>query len=100
MTLACDKKDLEQLLADVAFTRSFGFALNAIGDGQCSIDVPFQEAFERPGGILSGQVFMAAADVARWRASKTKLGLADSSVTAESETNFLGSAKEDGFRAT
>ena len=98
MTLACDKKELEQLLADVAFTRSFGFAVHDIGDGQCSIDVPFQEAFERPGGIVSGQVFMAAADVAMWLAIKTKLGLADSSVTAEMKTNFLGSAKKEAFR--
>ena len=98
MNLACDKKELEQLLADVAFTRSFGFALNGIGDGQCSIDVPFQEAFERPGGIVSGQVFMAAADVAMWLAIKTKLGLSDSSVTAEMKTNFLGAAKKEAFR--
>jgi len=100
MNLACSEKELEQLLADVAFTRSFGFALNGIGDGQCSIDVPFQKAFERPGGIVSGQVFMAAADVAMWLAIKTKLGLADSCVTAEMKINFLGRAKKEGFRCT
>src|SRR5580692_3656287 len=98
MNFACSEKELEQLLADVAFTRNFGFVLNGIGDGQCSLDVPFQEAFERPGGIVSGQVFMAAADVAMWLAIKTKLGMADSSVTAEMKTNFLGSAKKEGFR--
>jgi uncharacterized protein (TIGR00369 family) len=98
MNLACDKEELQQLLNDVAFTKSLGLALNGIGDGQCSLDVPFQEAFERPGGIVSGQVFMAAADVAMWLAIKTKLGMADSSVTAEMKTNFLGSAKKEGFR--
>src|SRR5260370_18713779 len=100
MNLACDKKELEQLLADVAFTRSFGFGVNGIGDGQCSIDVPFQEAFERPGGIVSGRVFMAAADVAMWLAIKTKLGLSDSSVTAEMKTNFLGPPRKRRFAAT
>src|SRR5882672_5099368 len=75
--------------------RTFGIA-----DGECSIDVPFQAAFERPGGIVSGQVFMAAADVAMWLAIKTKLGMADSSVTAEMKTNFLGGAKRSGFRCT
>jgi uncharacterized protein (TIGR00369 family) len=100
MNLACNEKELEQLLADVAFTRNFGFVLHAIADGQCSIDVPFQEAFERPGGIVSGQVFMAAADVAMWLAIKTKLGLEDSSVTAEMKTNFLGGAKRERFRCT
>jgi uncharacterized protein (TIGR00369 family) len=100
MTLACSEDELRQLLNDVAFTRNFGFVLHGIEDGQCSIDVPFQEAFERPGGIVSGQVFMAAADVAMWLAIKTKLGLADASVTAEMKTNFLASAKSAGFRCT
>ena len=74
MTLACSEQELEQLLSDVAFTRNFGFVLHGIADGECSIDVPFRSAFERPGGIVSGQVFMAAADVAMWLAIKTKLG--------------------------
>ena len=100
MELACSRRELEQLLAEVAFTRNFGFTLNSIGDGECSIDVPFQETFERPGGIVSGQVFMAAADVAMWLAIKTKLGLTDSSVTAEMKTNFLGAVQKGGFRCT
>src|SRR5215471_15549726 len=100
MSLACSETELEQLLAQVAFTRNFGFTLHSIEDGQCTIDVPFQEAFERPGGIVSGQVFMAAADVAMWLAIKTKLGMTDSSVTAEMKTNFLGSARKEGFRST
>ena len=100
MDLACSQRELELLLGEVAFTRNFGFTLNGIGDGQCSINVPFQEAFERPGGIVSGQVFMAAVDVAMWLAIKTKLGLADSSVTAELKTNFLGAARKEGFCCT
>jgi uncharacterized protein (TIGR00369 family) len=100
MNLACSEHELEQLLASVAFTRNFGFTLCRIGDGQCSIDVPFQAAFERPGGVVSGQVFMAAADVAMWLAIKTKLGLDDSSVTAEMKTNFLGGARKIGFRCS
>ena len=100
MTLACSSDELKQLLNDVAFTRNFGFVLHNIADGQSSIDVPFQEAFERPGGIVSGQVFMAAADVAMWLAIKTKLGLNDPSVTVEMKTNFLSGAKREGFRCT
>jgi len=100
MELACSAAELKELLHAVAFTRSFGFVLHEIADGRCSIDVAFQEAFERPGGIVSGQVFMAAADVAMWLAIKTKLGLSDSSVTAEMKTNFLSGAKRAGFRCT
>jgi uncharacterized protein (TIGR00369 family) len=100
MDLACSHDELQQLLDDVAFTRNLGFRLDGIEEGQCTIHVPFQEAFERPGGIVSGQVFMAAADVAMWLAIKTKLGLADSSVTVEQKTNFLGSARKGGFSCT
>lgn len=87
MKLACSEEELRRLLADVVFTRNLGFVLQKIDDGECTIDVPFQEAFERPGGIVSGQVFMAAADVAMRLAMKTRLGLADGSVTAEMKTN-------------
>jgi uncharacterized protein (TIGR00369 family) len=98
--LACTENELKQLLAEVAFTRNFGFALHRIADGECTLDVPFQQAFERPGGIVSGQVYMAAADVAMWLAIKTKLGLSDSSVTAEMKSNFLASLSGQGFRCT
>jgi uncharacterized protein (TIGR00369 family) len=100
MALACTEDELRRLLADVVFTRNLGFVLQKIDDGECSVDVPFQEAFERPGGIVSGQVFMAAADVAMWLAIKTRLGLADGSVTAEMKTNFLGGAKRESFRCS
>jgi len=98
--LACSEEELERLLGDVVFTKNFGFRLEEIADGQCSIHVPFQAEFERPGGLVSGQVFMAAADVAMWLAIKTKLGMADSSVTAEMKTNFLAAARREGFSCT
>jgi acyl-coenzyme A thioesterase PaaI-like protein len=100
MDLACSQKRAGAVVGRGSFTRNFGFALNSVGDGTCSLNVPFQEAFERPGGIVSGQVFMAAADVAMWLAIKTKLGLSDSSVTAELKTNFLGAADKEGFCCT
>src|SRR5437667_6659205 len=100
MALAATESQLQQILTEVAFTRNFGFRLHSIGDGECALSVPFQAVFERPGGIVSGQVFMAAADVAMWLAIKTKLGMADGSVTAEMKTNFLGGAKREGFHCT
>ncbi len=72
--LLVTEQELRQLLHEVAFTHHYGFRLNAIADGRCTIDVPFQTWFERPGGIISGQVFMAAADVAMWLAIMTRLG--------------------------
>ena len=100
MGLACTNEELEQLLGGATFIKNFGFTLKSIAECQCSIDVPFQEGFERPGGIVSGQVFMAAGDVAMWLAIKTRLGVADSSVTAEMKTNFLSAARNEGFCCT
>jgi uncharacterized protein (TIGR00369 family) len=98
--LACGAPELERLLSEVPFTRSYGFKLHGLADGECSLEVPFRPEHERPGGILSGQVFMAAADVAMWFAIKTRLGVDDRSVTAELKTSFLGNARQEGFRCT
>jgi uncharacterized protein (TIGR00369 family) len=97
MPLATTESELQQILADVAFTRNYGFRLHCIGDGECAISVPFQPAFERPGGIVSGQVFMAAADVAVWLAIMTKLGTEEPAVTVEMKTSFLNGARQEDF---
>jgi acyl-coenzyme A thioesterase PaaI-like protein len=83
-----------------AFTRSFGFRVASFGEGVCTLDVPFLPEFERPGGIVSGQVYMTAADVAMWLAIKTRRGLEDPSVTNHMQTVFLASAQREGFRCT
>ena len=98
MRLAVTEAELREVLSRVPFTRAYGFRLSSIAEGACALDVPFQPAFERPGGIVSGQVFMAAADVAMWLAIMTRLGKADMSVTAQMSTAFLGAVKEAPFR--
>ena len=89
---------LQQLLShDTAFTKAYGFVVAAIGPGSCTLHVPHLAHFERPGGIVSGQVFMTAADVAMWLAIKTIRGLEDPSVTSQMQTNFLRSARGEAF---
>jgi uncharacterized protein (TIGR00369 family) len=100
MALAVTEAELQRILDDVAFTRSYGFRLQAIGDGECTLEVPFRTDFERPGGIVSGQVFVAAADVAMWLAIMTRLGATDGSVTAGMTSAFLGAARREPFRCT
>lgn len=99
-SLAVTAQELHCLLEEVAFTKQYGFRLEAIAVGKCSLYVPFQETFERPGGIVSGQVFMAAADVAMWLAIMTQLGITDGSVTVEMTTAFLQGAEREDFRCT
>ncbi len=97
MRLAVSAAALDRLLARTPFTRAYGFRVAELGRGECAIDVPFRAAFERPGGIVSGQVFMSAADVAMWLAIKTALGLRDRSVTAGMTTTFLRPVRRRAF---
>jgi acyl-coenzyme A thioesterase PaaI-like protein len=63
------REELQKLPGKYAFTRNLGLSVHSLADGECTLHVPFQAAFERPGGIVSGQVFMTAADVAMWFAT-------------------------------
>jgi acyl-coenzyme A thioesterase PaaI-like protein len=86
------------LTDDSSFARSFGFQVEAAGAGECTLFIPFNPLFERPGGIVSGQLLMAAADVAMWLAIKTLRGLDDPSVTVNMHTSFLRSARREAIR--
>jgi uncharacterized protein (TIGR00369 family) len=96
--LAVTAAELDHLLGCTAFTRRARFRVAALGDGWCELAVPFSEEDERPGGIVSGQVFMHVADVAFWCALKTRLGLADGSVTSHMTTTFLAPARREEVR--
>src|SRR5262249_36444585 len=97
MPLAVTEQELEQLLSDVPFTNSYGFHLHSISDGERALSVPFQPLFERPGGVVGGQVFMAAADVAMWLAIMTRLGTKETALTVEMKTSFLAAARKEHF---
>lgn len=81
--------DLQALLDETRFSRMLKMRVERIGDGSARVSVPFDPEFERPGGIVAGLVFVTAADVAVWLAIKTRLGMEDSSVTADMSTSFL-----------
>jgi uncharacterized protein (TIGR00369 family) len=89
------ESELRQLLSQVGSAHQYGFQLYSFGDAEFTLLVPFQKHFERPGRVVAGPVFMAAADVAMWLAIITKLGVSDGSVTAEMKTNFLNAAREE-----
>lgn len=97
MSLAVTDAELRQILGQSSFLDHYGLQLDSFADGDCTLLVPFRKTFERPGGVVSGPVFMAAADVAMWLAIMTRLGPSDGSVTAELKTNFLSGAREEDF---
>ena len=93
--LAVSAAELQELLEGTAFTRRLGVRVESLEDGVCTLLVPFQPVFERPGGIVAGEIYMSSADVAFWCATKTRLGLADGSTTTNLETAFLAPARQE-----
>jgi len=76
------------------------FKLHSFASGECTLVMPFQKEIERPGGIVSGSVFMTAADVAMWLAIMTQLGKDALTVTTEMKTAFLNSARQEDVQCT
>ncbi len=88
-------EELQHLLDLAPFTRLYNFRLHSMHEGEAVLLIPFNKELERPGGLVAGPVYMAAADVAMWLAIATKTGRpeADMTLTVEMKTNFLSSAK-------
>jgi uncharacterized protein (TIGR00369 family) len=89
---------LNDLLAEHEFTRRMGMRVVSLGEGECELEVPYLPDYDRPGGIVSGQVYTHAADVTFWLAIKTRLGIDDASVTSSMTTAFLGSVAREPLR--
>jgi uncharacterized protein (TIGR00369 family) len=93
--------DLEAVLRDAAFAGMYGFRVVDAGVGSCTLEVPFRESFERPGGVVSGPVYMAAADAAMWLAILTRTGIGDGHwVTIGMTSSFLRGARRSDLRCT
>jgi hypothetical protein len=60
--LAAAEAKIRQWLAAPGFLAPYRFVLESLEDGRCMLRVPFDLAFERPGGVVTGLAFMAAAD--------------------------------------
>ncbi len=87
--LAAGKHALQELLNGQRFIRPWGFRVESVRDGACTISLPFRRTLERPGGIMNGPALMAAADCAMWLAIKAKIGMERDALTSEMHTSFL-----------
>jgi uncharacterized protein (TIGR00369 family) len=92
--LACTLDELTQVLATTAFLKPYGFVVDSIAPGECTVVVPYAASLERPGGIVSGMTIMGVADVAMWLAIMTQRGKTERWVTSDMKTAFLSSARE------
>jgi uncharacterized protein (TIGR00369 family) len=100
VTLAATRDELERVLASAAFNAHYRFRRGDVGGGECRVEVPFRDEFERPGGVVSGPVFMAAADAAIWLAVLSVRGAAEQWVTVDLTTAFLRAARREPFSCT
>jgi uncharacterized protein (TIGR00369 family) len=98
--LTTNRAAIERWLAAAPFNAYFRFRVGALAEGSCTLEVPFHEEFLRPGDVVSGPVFMAAADAATWLAIASLRGTEESWVTADLKTAFLRPARHEPFRCT
>jgi uncharacterized protein (TIGR00369 family) len=98
--LAPTVEELQQMLDAHEFTAAFGFQVVSVGAGEATIRVPFMKRWERPGGILSGLVYMSAADCAMWLAILGNQGRGPITVTTELNTSFIAAAREEDVTCT
>ncbi len=82
--------ELQAVLERSPFIQQYGFRVESADTNTCTIFCPGKADALRPDGIMSGPVFMAAADVAMWLAIIKTLGPeAESTITVEMKTNFV-----------
>jgi uncharacterized protein (TIGR00369 family) len=91
------RAEVEGWLAGAAFNAYYRFRMGGLRAGECTIDAPYRDEFERPGGGVSGPVFMAAADVAIYLAIATHRGAHERWVTVDLKTAFLRAAVREAF---
>jgi len=97
MPPATSPKTLQQLLNATPFNRFYRFRVVSAAAGSCVIRTPYRREFARPDGIIAGIIFIASADVAMWLAIAARIGIHERTVTVEMKTNFLRSARKEGF---
>ncbi len=98
MTHGLTEADVRKLISEADFMADYGFQLAALHEGDCTLEVPYRPRFDRPGGVVSGPVFMAAADAAMWFAIMTRTPRGEMWVTAGMQTAFLDAARRETFQ--
>jgi len=99
-TPIADIAELQSVVDETAFLQPYGFRVERIASGECTLRIPYRPALERPGGIISGVTLMGAADVAMWLAIMTLRGVEERWVTADMKTAFLRSARDEDVACT
>jgi uncharacterized protein (TIGR00369 family) len=87
-------QDAQAQLDARPFSAIWRYHVIEVSDGFCRLEVPYDGRWDRPGDVLSGQVYMAAADAAMWIAVMSRT--ADlMAVTTSLNTAFLGAGRQE-----
>ncbi len=90
--------ELQTILDTSDFTREYGIVIESIVDGRVRARVPFRPHYVRPGGVVPGFIYMAAADLVMWLAVFASLGpAAELAVTTDMRTSFLSGVRGEDF---
>ena len=65
-----------------------------VAHGYCRLEVPYNPRWDRPGDVLAGPVFVAAADTAMWVAVMTRAAEV-MAVTANLNSAFLAAGRQE-----
>ena len=89
----------QRMIEGSPFGQWWGYRVEEVGPGTARLLLPFQPAFERPGGVLQGGCAMTLADVTFWIAGMTVIGPDPSSVTLQMSSTFLRPATLGDLRS-
>jgi uncharacterized protein (TIGR00369 family) len=79
----------EMARENVPMVGMLAMQVETVEPGAVTIRVPYQDAFVRPGGTVSGAVMMAVADFAMYGVVLSLIGRVELAVTTNLSINFL-----------
>lgn len=69
------REDMAELMArELPWASDMGLAVEAIGDGEWRVRLPYRPRFVRPGGTVAGPLLMWLADIAIYVALLSRIG--------------------------
>ena len=89
-----DRREAQRQLDERPFSAIWDYNVLEVEAGYCRLEVPYNPRWDRPGDVLAGPVFVAAADAAMWIAVMSRAGEV-MSVTANLNTAFLDAGRHE-----
>lgn len=94
------ERHIKQLLENAEFLTIYGFRLEQLGDGTCTLHAPFNSKFMRPDNIMCGPLYVALADAAGWFAIMSRIGIHDTLLTTDIQSSFIKAAIREAITCT